>query len=137
MPIGDRIPASYTNFAEWVRESSVFEGIAGMEDANLNRTGSTEPERVSGARISPNFFQVLGVTPAICTALDSEPSDPQAAILSDAYWESHFGGRRNVIGQSVTLNDTPYTIVGVLPAISTCRPLEREATAEARHLDTL
>ena len=60
--IGERIPANYTNFAEWQRQSSAFEGIAGMEDANLNRTGEEQPERVTGARISANFFQVLGVT---------------------------------------------------------------------------
>jgi predicted permease len=117
--IGERIPAAYTNFAEWVRQSNAFEGIAGMEDANLNRTGTGEPERVNGARISANFFSVLGVTPAVGTDFDAvEPGarDPQAAMLSHAYWESHFGGNRNVIGQAITLNDTPYTIVGVLPA---------------------
>src|SRR5580700_9843633 len=86
--IGERIPANYTNFAEWVRQSSVFEGIAGMEDANLNRTGATEPERVNGARISPNFFQVLGVNAMIGSTFDSlQPSETQAAILSDAYWK--------------------------------------------------
>src|SRR5580693_8704049 len=69
--IGERIPAAYTNFAEWVRQSEAFEGIAGMEDANLNRTGTGEPERVNGARISPNFFQVLGVAPAIGATFDS------------------------------------------------------------------
>jgi putative ABC transport system permease protein len=114
--IGERLPAAFTNFAEWQRQSSVFEGIGGMEDANLNRTGAGEPERVNGARISPNFFQVLGVLPAIGTTFDSEPQNTQTAILSDAYWESHYGANRNVIGQSVTLNDIPYTIVGVLPA---------------------
>ena len=87
-----------------------------MEDANLNRTGAGEPERVNGARISPNFFQVLGVSPAIGATFDSSPSETQTAILSYAYWESHFGANRNVIGQSVTLNNIPYTIVGVLPA---------------------
>ncbi len=93
--IGERIPANYTNFAEWVRQSTAFEGIAGMEDANLNRTGAGEPERVNGARISSNFFQLLGVTPAIGTAFDPVESgsrDTQLAILSDSYWESRFGG---------------------------------------------
>jgi predicted permease len=114
--IGERLPANYTNFAEWQRQSSAFEGTAGMEDANLNRTGAGEPERVNGARISPNFFQVLGVAPSLGTTFDASPSETQSAILSYAYWESHFGANRNVIGQSVTLNNIPYTIVGVLPA---------------------
>jgi predicted permease len=132
--IGERVPAAYTNFAEWVRQSSVFEGIAGMEDANLNRTGTGEPERVNGARISPNFFQVLGVTPAAGTTFDSRQqgaSDTQSAILSHAYWESHFGGNRDVVGQSITLNDVPYTIVGVLPA-HFYLPSTREGTEQRK-----
>jgi len=132
--IGERIPASYTNFAEWVRQSNAFEGIAGMEDANLNRTGAGEPERVNGARISPNFFQVLGVTSAIDTTFDSGEQGlrgTQVAILSDAYWESHFGGNRNVVGQSITLNDIPYTIVGVLPA-HFYLPSTREGTEQRK-----
>ena len=131
--IGDRIPASYTNFTEWVRQSNAFEGIAGMEDANLNRTGAGEPERVNGARISPNLFRVLGVTPAIGTAFDSGngPRNTQVAILSDGYWKSHFGGNSSVVGQSITLNDIPYTIVGVLPA-QFYLPSTREGTEQRK-----
>jgi putative ABC transport system permease protein len=129
--IGERLPAAYTNFAEWLRQSSAFEGIAGMEDANLNRTGSGEPERVSGARISSNFFQVLGVSPAIGTTFDSEPSNSQIAILSDAYWESHFGANRNIVGQSITLNDVPYTVIGVLPS-HFYLPSTREGTEQRK-----
>ena len=132
--IGDRIPAAYTNFAEWQHQSSAFEGIAGMEDANLNRTGVGEPERVSGARISPNFFQVLGVTPAIGTTFDSVeqgPRDTQVAILSDAYWESRFGGNRKVVGQGIMLNNIPYTVVGVLPA-HFYLPSTREGTEQRK-----
>ncbi len=129
--IGERLPASYTNFAEWLRQSSAFEGIAGMEDANLNRTGSGEPERVSGARLSPNFFQVLGVSPAIGTTFDSAPGNSQIAILSDAYWESHFGANRNIVGQSITLNDVPYTVVGVLPS-HFYLPSTREGTEQRK-----
>jgi putative ABC transport system permease protein len=129
--IGERIPAAYTNFAEWQRQADVFDGIAGMEDANLNRTGTGEPERVNGARISPNFFQVLGAPLAIGTAFDSRPQDIQTAILSYAYWESHFGANRNVIGQSITLNDIPYTIVGVLPA-HFYLPSTREGTEQRK-----
>jgi predicted permease len=129
--IGERLPAAYTNFVEWLRQSSVFEGIAGMEDANLNRTGTGEPERVNGARVSPNLFQVLGVSAAIGATFDSEPRDAQVAILSYAYWESHFGANRNVVGQSVTLNDSPYTVVGVLPA-HFYLPSTREGTEQRK-----
>jgi putative ABC transport system permease protein len=129
--IGERLPASYTNFAEWLRQSTVFENIAGMEDANLNRTGAGEPERLNGARISPNFFQVLGVSPAIGATFDSDPRDAQVAILSYAYWQSHFGANRNIVGQSITLNDSSYTIVGVLPA-HFYLPSTREGTEQRK-----
>ncbi|HXR14616.1 MAG TPA: ABC transporter permease [Terriglobales bacterium] len=132
--IGERVPAAYTNFAEWVRQSKTLEGIAGMEDANLNRTGIGEPERVNGARISSNFFQVLGVATAMGNSFDSVeqgPHDTQVAILSDAYWQSHFGANHNAIGQSITLNDIPYTIVGVLPA-HFYLPSTREGTEQRK-----
>jgi len=62
--VGDRVPTSYANFEEWARQAKSFDGIAGFEDVSLNRTGNGDPERVAGARVSPNFFQVLGVNPA-------------------------------------------------------------------------
>ncbi|HEY4959780.1 MAG TPA: ABC transporter permease [Terriglobales bacterium] len=117
--VGDRVPTSYTNFEEWVRQAKSFDGIAGFEDVSLNRTGNGEPERVAGARVSPNFFQVLGVNPAAGTTFDfveRDPSQSHAAMLSYAYWQSHFGGSRSIVGQTITLNDESYSVVGVLPA---------------------
>jgi predicted permease len=117
--IGDRVPVSHANFVEWVRQAKSFEDIAGFESVNLNRTGAGEPERIEGARVSPNFFQVFSVNPALGTALGSVASDPgnaHIAVLSDSYWQTHFGGSRSVIGQPIALNDSVYTIVGVLPA---------------------
>lgn len=46
----------------------------------------------------------------------SDPGNAHIAVLSDSYWQTHFGGSRNVIGQPITLNDAVYTIVGVLPS---------------------
>jgi putative ABC transport system permease protein len=117
--VGDRVPTSYTNFEDWVRQAKSFDGIAGFEDVSLNRTGNSDPERVAGARVSPNFFQVLGVNPAAGTTFDfveRDPSQSHAAMLSYAYWQSHFGGSRSVVGQTLTLNDESYIVVGVLPA---------------------
>src|SRR5690349_2760345 len=132
--IGERVPANYTNLAEWVRQASAFEAIAGTEDANLNRTGNGEPERVNGIRISSNLFQVLGVAPAIGSAFDAVEQgnrDPHVAILSDAYWESRFGAKRNIVGQSITLSNIPYTVVGVLPS-HFYLPSSREGTEQRK-----
>jgi putative ABC transport system permease protein len=114
--IGERVPVSHANFVEWVRQAKSFEHIAGFESVNLNRTDVGEPERVEGARVSANFFQVFLVSPALGTTLASDPGNARIAVLSDSYWQIHFGGNRSVIGQPITLNDSIYTIVGVLPA---------------------
>jgi putative ABC transport system permease protein len=117
--IGERVPASHANYVEWIRQAKSFEDIAGFESVNLNRTGAGEPERIEGARVSPNFFQVFSVSPALGTSFASVGSDPVSAhiaVLSDSYWQTHFGGSRSVIGQPITLNDVVYTIAGVLPA---------------------
>lgn len=132
--IGDRVPTAYVNFQEWVRQQHVFDGIAGFEDVSLNRTGTGEPERIAGARVSPNFFSVLGVTPEVGSGFDfvqADPSQDHAAILGYAYWKSHFGGSPAVLGQTLTLNDASYTVVGVLPAAFHL-PATREGTEQRK-----
>ncbi len=116
--IGERVPAAYTNFLEWTRQATQFEAIAGFEDANFNLTSGPEPERIEGARASANIFALFGVTPALGTSFDAAAADParsHVAVLTDAFFRSHFGGQRSALGQTLTLNDVVYTIVGVLP----------------------
>ena len=115
--IGERLPPSYVNFLEWQRQATQFEGIAGFEDANFNLTSSPEPERIEGARASANLFTLFGVKPALGTSFDSAATDPSkthVAVITDAFFRTHFGGERSALGQTLTLNDVAYTIVGVL-----------------------
>jgi predicted permease len=115
-PIGDRVPAAYTNFLEWGRQATQFEAIAGFEDANFNLTSGPEPERIEGARASQNIFALFGVKPAVGTIFNPALSDPDhVVVLSDSFFKSHFGGDRNAFGRTLTLNDIVYTIIGVLP----------------------
>jgi putative ABC transport system permease protein len=116
--IGERLPAAYTNFLEWVRQATQFEAIGGFEDANFNLTSGPEPERIEGARASPKIFTLFGVKPALGTSFDSAATDPaksHVAVLTDAFFKSHFGSQQSALGQTLTLNDAVYTIVGVLP----------------------
>src|SRR2546423_5324767 len=116
--IGERVPAAYTTFLEWQRQAMQFESIAGFEDANFNLTSRPEPERIEGARASPNIFTLFGARPALGTSFDSAATDPsktRVAVITDAFFRSHFGGERNALGQTLALNDLAYTIVGVLP----------------------
>ena len=76
-------------------------------------------EMVDGARVSAGFFRTLGVGPLLGRdfyAGEDLPEAPRTVILSYASWQKRFGGKQEVIGQSITLNETPYTIIGVLPA---------------------
>jgi putative ABC transport system permease protein len=117
--IGERLPAAYLTFLEWQRQATQFEAIAGFEDANFNLTGGPEPERIEGARSSANIFALFGVRTAQGTTFDSAANDPsktRVVVLTDAFFRSHFAGQGNVLGETLTLNDTVYTIVGVLPS---------------------
>src|SRR3954471_18659049 len=117
--IGERLPAAYMTFLEWQRQATQFEAIAGFEDANFNLTSGPEPERIEGARASANIFALFAVKPALGTSFDAAATDPsktRVAVLTDAFFRSHFGGQRSALGQTMTLNDVVYTIAGVLPA---------------------
>lgn len=95
-----------------------FESVAVWAIDNLNLTGSGEPLQVLVARVSPSFFPMLGVQPELGRLFTEEEGRPEgkpAVVLSDSMWRSHFNGDRNIIGQTVTLDATPSTIVGVLP----------------------
>jgi len=116
--IGERVPAAFTNFLEWTRQATQFETIGGFEDASFNLTSGSEPERIEGARASSNIFTLFGVQPALGTSFDAAATDSSkshVAVLTDAFHKSHFGGQRSALGQTLTLNDIVYTIIGVLP----------------------
>src|SRR5262249_20645248 len=82
----------------------------------LSSAAGAEP--VTGTRVSAGFFRTLGVAPAL--GRDFQPDEdaagaPHAALISYETWQGRFGGRADVLGESVTLNGTPRTIIGVLP----------------------
>jgi putative ABC transport system permease protein len=96
-----------------------LQSISAWTNDNLNLTGSGEPIQVPIARVSPNFFYTLGVQAQfgrIFTEDEGRPEGKPVVVLSDSMWHSHFRGDPGIIGQTVTLDSTPYTIVGVLPA---------------------
>jgi predicted permease len=82
-------------------------------------TGQGEPERLSGVPVSENFFPVLGVNPQIgrlFTADECKWKGPRAVLLSHGFWQRRFDADRAIVGRPLTLNDEPYTVIGVLPA---------------------
>ena len=119
--------ASPANLLDWRERNRVFEGIAfypGMDDrtpmyANATVVGDeTGPERMRGLQVSANFFQVLGVAPAIGRALenaDGEPGANRVIVLSDALWRGRYHADPAVLGRDITVNGQPFQVVGVMP----------------------
>jgi putative ABC transport system permease protein len=96
-----------------------FTGIAVAANDSANLTGHGEPLQVPIARVSPDFFSLLGVNPQLGRTFLAEEGQPQGkpvAILSDSFWHTRFGGDPSIINQTVNLDSSPYTIIGVLPA---------------------
>jgi putative ABC transport system permease protein len=105
---------------ELVRDSNKsFQSIAVWANDNLNLTGAGEPVQVSIARVSAGFFTLLGVHPQTGRTFTEEegwPEGKQVVILSDALWRSRFHADPAIAGKTLTLDSTPQTIIGVLPA---------------------
>jgi putative ABC transport system permease protein len=96
-----------------------FQGVAAWANDNLNLTGRGEPLQVPVARVSPNFFSLLGVRPQLGRTFSDDEGRTEGKpviILSHSLWTGRFGSDPDIIGQTVTLDTTPHTVVGVLPA---------------------
>ena len=107
------------NFVDWRDQSQVFEGMAAIADTSFNLTGSGDPERLEGRRVSANMFPLLGIEPQIgrvFTAAEDQPGAPRVVLLSYALWQRRFGGDPGIVGKSLTLNGESYVVVGVMPA---------------------
>ena len=116
----DGFPVSPANFLDWRRDAQSFASIAASRGQSMNFTGrGTVPERIFGARVTASYFEVLGLQPRLGRAFTAEedaPNGPRAVVLSDALWRRRFSADPTVVGQTVTLNNEPYTVVGVAPA---------------------
>jgi predicted permease len=96
-----------------------FEDVAIAIGANFNLTGDGDPERVGTIRVSSNLLPMLGVRPLLGDLFgpdDDRPGKTGKALLGFGTWMRRYGGDRNVVGRSLTLNGQPYEVVGVLPA---------------------
>jgi len=109
---------SYQDYLDWKQRNVVFSSfdIYQQNGYSLSAPGGPQPVRV--ARVTAGFLSTLGVAPAMGRdfAADANlPSAPHTALLSYAAWQHRYGGRRDAIGQVVTLDDDPVTIIGVTP----------------------
>ena len=103
---------------DWRTSKEFFEGFAAWNDASFTLAGRSDPERVDGARVSWEFFRLLGVQPVTgrnFQASDDDPSASPVTILSDSLWRSRFAADPGVVGRAIDLDGRPVTVVGILP----------------------
>jgi putative ABC transport system permease protein len=113
-----RANVNAADYRDWRADNHVFEDIALVRHvANFNLIGAGEPERLFGARVSPNLFKVLGVTPALGRTFTEEEDEygrNTVALLSDGLWRRRFGADRSIVGATINLSGIPHTVVGVM-----------------------
>jgi predicted permease len=109
-------------YEEFREQSRAYQDVTGYEafttPNNLRLTGRGEPQSATGIEVIGNFFQVLGVEPAMGRLYtpDEARGGPHAvALLTNAYWRRQFNADPAIVGEAIELNGTPTTIVGVLP----------------------
>ena len=121
---------SWPRAKEIVERQQVFSDVAMTVGNAFTVTGAADPEQVQGVMVTHNLFALLGVQPEVGRVFLPEedvPGGPAVVMLSHAYWQQHYGGATNAIGQSLTLDGAPHTIVGVLPKSLTQFPLNQVA----------
>ena len=105
-------------FEFWKQHDEPFAYLAASHGLGFNLTGGSESLRVRALRVSSHYFDVLGVQPALGRNFSPEedsPSGPNVVILGYGLWQSHFGGESQLVGKNISLNGTPYTVVGIMP----------------------
>ena len=115
----ERGPISRPDFFEWRDKQEVFSDIGAYHYQVLNLTGRDQAERISGVRVTGNFFSLFDVPPAAgryFSPSDDQPGSSPVAVISFGLWQRRFGGQQSLIGQTITLNGDVYTVIGVAPA---------------------
>jgi putative ABC transport system permease protein len=123
--------ASPGNYVDWSREKSLFENVAAISNWRPTLTGGAEPEPIPGEQVTHEYFEVLGVTPALGRSFRAEDDVPNAArvaVISDSLWKRRFGGDPTVVGRAITLSGEPHEVIGVLP--QGFRPIVASQTGE-------
>ena len=114
----EREDVAPANFVDWRALNTVVEEMAAINPWSLDFTGGDEPETIRSANVTRGFFELLGVKAARGRTFlpeEYEPGRNNVVVLTHGLWQRKFGGDPGVVGQVISLDDQPYTIVGILP----------------------
>ncbi|MGD8330611.1 MAG: ABC transporter permease [Acidobacteriota bacterium] len=111
-------PMTPPDFLDLRERNRSFSGVAASASATLDLVGEGTPQRFAGARVSADFFRVLGVEPVAGRTFRADeeiPGNDRVAVISHDAWQRHWGADPALIGSEITLNRMPHTVVGVMP----------------------
>jgi predicted permease len=114
---GALAPMSRPNFLDVRDRNDAFSGVVAAGFAPVNLSGRGEPEQVFGQVVSGNYFDVLGAPFALgrgfVSSEDERPGASPVVVLTDGLWQRRFGGRSDIIGDTIAINGRQFTVVGV------------------------
>ena len=115
-----KLGMSYMNFQDYARQTQLFSAMTCVVGpVPVTWSGSGEPRQLQAQMVSAVYFDLLGIRPAAGRFFlpdeDTKPGGNNVAVLSYSLWTNKFGANPNLVGQIITLNATPYTIIGVAP----------------------
>jgi putative ABC transport system permease protein len=118
-PTGTRNHGTFGMFRGLADRTRSFDAMAVIKPWQPTITGDGQPERLEGQRVSARYFDVLRVPVAAgraFNAVDDRPGGANVVIMSDALWRRRFGGDPAIVGRRITLDDTAYTVAGIMPS---------------------
>ena len=116
--MAERIPLDYGDYITWRQKQTSFSGLGLWAGSTVVVGRDGESEQLTGVRVSPGLLDVFGVKPFLGRELlpgEDVIGGPHVTVLSYETWQTRFGARREIVGNTVTFNNAPYTVVGVLP----------------------
>ena len=108
----------YATFVDWQARAKSFDQFALIRSWGGTLTGHGEPENIEGLRVTPEYFKLLGVSPALgrdFRAEENRPSSRFVVMLSHALWQRRFQADQNVVGKPIVLSGQTFTVIGVMP----------------------
>jgi putative ABC transport system permease protein len=121
---------SYPNFLDWRERNRVFEDLAAYNEGSVNLTGVGEPVELDVARVSASLLPILHATPLLgrgFLAEEDQVDGHKVVVLAHGFWRDRFGADPDVVGETLTLDGIPATIVGVMPPEFVFPPQEGRA----------
>src|SRR5947207_10747865 len=117
---GQDYSVALPDYFDWQKDNTVFEHLAAThkESRNLSGIPGRDPERVSCASVTRNFFNIIGLPPQIGRTFGEDEDKvgaPPVAVISDRLWQRAFNRDPKILGQAITLHDSSCTVIGVMP----------------------